>query len=73
MRNRLAQPERNSAYDAGRIIVLGLKILLDLVQWLHGIEAGRGPRESLLPAQREALQGKRDVAIADAASARAEL
>jgi hypothetical protein len=41
VRNRLAQPARNPASDAGRITVLGLNLLLDLIQWLHDIEAGR--------------------------------
>ncbi|WP_376707003.1 IS66 family insertion sequence element accessory protein TnpB [Bradyrhizobium agreste] len=34
-------PQENPAPDAGRIIVLGLNLMLDLIQWLHDIEAGR--------------------------------
>ncbi|WP_347882418.1 IS66 family insertion sequence element accessory protein TnpB [Bradyrhizobium sp. SSUT18] len=35
------KPARNPASDAGRIAVLGLNLLLDLIQWLHDVEAGR--------------------------------
>ncbi|WP_453965206.1 IS66 family insertion sequence element accessory protein TnpB [Bradyrhizobium elkanii] len=41
VRNRLAHPARNPASDAGRITVLGLNLLLDLIQWLHELEARR--------------------------------
>ena len=50
VRHRLAHPARNPASDAGRITVFGLNLLLDLIQWLHDIEAGRssiGPCERL--------------------------
>ncbi len=41
VRDRLAQPSRNPASDAGRIAILGLNLVLDLIQWLRDIEAGR--------------------------------
>nr|WP_225156153.1 MULTISPECIES: hypothetical protein [unclassified Bradyrhizobium] len=45
----MAQPARSTESDTGRIAVFSLNLRLDLIQWLHDIEAGRS---SIGPCQR---------------------